>query len=262
VTLEGFSYGGQTASLQAMLIEDVWAKALITKVNAGGYGTLFFRQDNPVGLYWRDAGVKEAWGGYDWTRADFRTKAGKLVYHRITGASNDTLVNFDIDVFRYCDSQRVACFGLWHDAGHGAPPAALNLPFGQMFSGPDMDVRHDKPLIIFTQSTANNWSSIGHYNLGLEYRTDGISDTASRLVVPVRYVHRTGIGYGVPDQPRQATFTLTVRRLPKFNPRAGELINWKLGEQQGTAITDAGEITIAGMTLASSATYTTLEIWR
>jgi hypothetical protein len=262
-TLLGCSYGGSTSILQSMLIPDPWARALVNKVRACVPPTLMVKQEAPQGNYWRDGNIRQSWGAFDWTLADVRRYANPYAYHRINGSPADTAVVFDLAFFRdVCDAQQVACFGTWHNAGHSIAEPGVNLPFGDLFSGLDSQARLDRPLIVFTDSSANYWGPRGHYNLGLEYHTAGISDTANRLAVPVRYLHRTGMGGGIPDQPAAATFSITLRRIPYFNPRPGETLVYRLAGLQGSTTAGAGEVTITGLTLQSSDQYTTLEILR
>ena len=111
------------------------------------------------------------------------------------------------------------------------------------FSGPDSDSRLDKILPVFTGSTANFFSIVegqpgfvrGHYNLGLEWNslTQPVP-TATTLTLPIRYRRHTGFGTGsvyadgvvsgpdnksanwIPDQPKSATFNITLRRTGYF----------------------------------------------
>lgn len=262
-TLLGCSYGGSTSILQSMLIPDPWARALVNKVSACVPPTLLVKQTPPVGQYWTVRGIAETWGAFDWTRADFRTHADPYKYYRIVGSPVDTAVVFDLAILDVCEQQQLACFALWHNAGHNLTEPGVYLPFQALYSGPDSQARLDKPIVSFTSSTANyRGSARGHYNLGMEHKTAGISDAANRLAVPIRYLRRTGMGGGIPDQSHATTFNITIRRIPNFNLRSGETLVYRLADVQGTATAGTGEITINGLTLASSEAYTDLVLIR
>ncbi len=185
ITLEGDTYGGTTGILQSVILPDQWWRHQIAIVNAVVPHTLFVRVDTTHGSieeggdgidqsggYWRDPAVRLAWGSYDPDRADIvkRVQTVRNIYFRIDGSPVDTSVVFDIDFFRkVCDDGKVACFGTWHNAGHNLDETDVNLPFSELYSGPDMSVRLDRMLPIFTHSTANYWGPRGHYNLGLEW---------------------------------------------------------------------------------------------
>lgn len=257
ITLEGCSYGGSTALLQSMLMPDVWTKALITVVSACVPPTLMVKQETPVGNYWRDVSIQRSWGSFDWTRADIRQHINRLAYYRIVGSPGDTSVVFDLAIFEVCDELKIACFGMWHNYGHAPSEPGINLPFQNIYSGPDMVVRLDKPLIIFTKSSANYWGALrGHYNLGLEYRSASIVSSDRLLVVPVRYRRTVNIGGGVPDQPTSASFEFTTRRIKLPD---GEY-RWTLAQQSGTTSVVNGELSIEGLVLAHSETYSDLRI--
>jgi len=261
ITLEGSSYGGTTAILQSVILPDRLWRRQISIVNAHVPQTLFV---SPNGGYWRDPAVRLAWGSYDTNKADIVKRANKVrhIYYRVNGSPADTAVVFDLDFFRQvCDQRKIACFGTWHDTGHNLTEPGVNLPFLSLYSGPDMQVRLDTLLPVFTNSTANYWGRRGHYNLGLEWAnvSQPFIDTKNRVVVPVRYLRHTNLGGDIPDQPLTATFDLTITRPTKFTLPVGQLVNWSLGEQSGQlTVTKAGEVTVLQITLDSSSEYTSL----
>jgi hypothetical protein len=259
VTLEGTSEGGTYSILQSILAPD-FLQRNISIVDATLPHTNFV---SPNGQYWIDPAVRAAWGNFDYRLADVETAmaSGKLdnIYFRIRGASNDSLGRVDLAFFSACDRWRIACYGTWDQGGHSATgEPGVNLPRG-LYSGPGSQVRLDQPLIVFTHSTANYWGVRGHFNAGLEWKA--AIDTKDRVVVPIRYVAHQNMGGDIPDQPRAATFDLTVRRFKAFQPRVGERLRYVIGPVSGDVlITVAGEITITGLTLESSETYTELRI--
>lgn len=257
VTLEGTSYGGTGAILQSLLLKDAdpfW-QAMTVRVFATIPQTLVVKPE--TGVYWKDPAVQHAWQGQDWRKADIIARADELkhIYYRVNGSPADTTVVFDLDFFRlFCEAKRIACFGTWHGAGHTPAEPGINLPFAELYSGPDSEIRHDTPLPVFTGSTANHWGARGHYNLGLEWRRG--TATADEVVMPIRYRQHASLGLDIPDQPAGATFDLTLRRLWPFRARAGDQVAWSVGDQSGVARVEVeGEVMITGITIQSGAGY-------
>jgi len=264
VHLEGSSYGGTGAILQSMMLREVdtWWADLIAVVNANVPHTLFVKN-------WKnDPAVNVAWEGYDRSGADVETQMAKgnldNIYYRVNGSPADTSVIFDIEFFELCQRYEIACFGTWHAGGHNAHEAGINMPFYALYAGPDIDVRIDEMLPVFTNSTANHWGEArGHYNLGLSWHQGQyFIDSKDGVIVPLRYKAHRNIGGEVPDQPNNATFDLTIRRIEKFATDIGSRVRWQLGDRaSGTAtITKEGEVSIKNLTLSTSENYTSLLI--
>ena len=124
------------------------------------------------------------------------------------------------------------------------------------------------PLPVFTASTANAWGDRGHYNLGLGWDASGMESTDEEVVVPLRYRRHTGLtddpaAKPLADQPRQATFDLTLRKAPLFKKHKGRRMQWRIAgtDQRGVATVAAdGSLTIEGITLASSENYSELHV--
>lgn len=272
ITLRGTSYGGTGSILQSMLMPQ--GRALITVVQANIPHTLFVKQDpdsgdnvDERGHYYRDPAVQLAWGDVDPAEADFAraAAANKIshIYYRINGATNDNLGIVDLDFFRYCDEYKIACFGTWHTGGHNTSEPGVNLPFTALYTAPEMDVKLGQLLPVFTHSSANNWGARGHYNLGLSWNSSGIERSANKLVVPIRYKRSTQLG-PLEDQPRDATFNLTLRHVGKMRFFRGKTLYWTLGSKSGTTTVSLrgskNVITINGLNLDSSDDYTDLTI--
>lgn len=270
VMLVGRSYGGTGAILQTVVLPDPGWRSQLSIVWADIPHTLFVKPDATPGilfdegLYWRDAAVRLAWGNFDPAKADIIQQADTVehIYYRVNGSPADVSVHFDLDFFReLCDGKKIACFGTWHNAGHASSEPGINLPFFNLFSSPDMDVRLDQILPVFTNSTANYWGPRGHYNLGLEW-SDGkdFIDTEALISVPIRYRRRTNLGADIPDQPETVTFDVTLRRVKNFDLPLLSEVAWVFGDQSGfAAINAAGEVTVEGLSLTSPQ-YTRLEI--
>lgn len=256
VTVEGVSEGATFGILQSILAPD-FLQRQISIVDATLPHTNFV---SPNGQYWIDPAVRAAWGNFDYHLADVETAmaSGKLnnIYFRIRGATNDSLGRVGMEFFRGCDIYRIACFGTWDLGGHSATgEVGVNLPRGLYNEGQE-PVRLDSPLCVFTNSTANFFGERGHYNLGLS----GVVRVQSEksVLAILRYRSTSNIGGGIPDQPASATFDLTLRRTKLTDGS----YHWTLGQQSGSATAQAREITITGLTLESSETYTELRIER
>ena len=262
--LEGTSYGGTGAILQSMMLQQVdpwWGKKL-SVVRADIPHTKFTKN-------WLDSKpVNVAWEGYDRDGADIETQManGSLdhIYYRVNGSPSDTAVIFDTEFFRDCDTYRIACFGTWHNAGHNLQEQGIALPFLDLYAGEDMDVRLDRMLPVFTNSSANHWGELrGHYNLGLSWNQGSdFLDLPGKVVVPIRYKAHRNIGGDIPDQPEIATFDMTIRRIENFPTAIGSKVRWQLhGRSSGVAtVSRAGEVTITGLSLPDSDAYARLTL--
>jgi hypothetical protein len=250
VTIEGTSEGGTFGVLQSM-IAPYLLQSQIAIVDATSPQT-------NLDFYYKDPAVRMAWGNFDISQLNFETVAasGKLdnIYYRIRGGTNDTLGLIDLDFFRTCDRFRISCFGTWDLGGHNADgEAGVNLPRGTYNEG-QPPIRLDQPLPVFTQSTSNQWGPRGHYNLGLAARNTRTSD--GNMLGELRYKRCTNLGADIPDQPDSATFDFTLRRI---KATVGQVFTYTIGAQSGVVTVEkTNEITIPGITLASSNYYTTL----
>lgn len=282
--MEGDSYGGTGAILQSMLLRkaDPFWHELLVVVIARNPHTLFV--ENGMSNH---PPVKLAWGGNlfssdtEWFQkrarhANFKMEAEKWKlqghYYKIVGSPADTVVNFDVKIFDYCDQYKIYCFGLMHNAGHASPEPGINLPWEDVYPGNQMDIRFDKMLTVFTNSSANHvWCgqdvpcARGHYNLGWAYRTTegNYSESTSEITIPIRYKRHINIGGGIPDQPASATVDVTVRRLQAFVIKAGDQLEWSLDGTGLSGVVTAdrdGEVTIPGISMNSSIDYTILRI--
>jgi hypothetical protein len=266
-------------------------------------------------MYYLDpAAVKLAWDDpANAETADIIANADALkgIYYGVFGNSQDVVTKFDLEFFTlFCETKKIACMGAWMAGGHGFPDTGLVKNYNRStavglpahvppwhgptgpFSGPDSDSRLDRILPVFTNSTANFFSSVprkpgylrGHYNLGLEWNSSTQPiPTVKKLSLPIRYRRHTGFGTGtvyaygkevgpdtnkanwIPDQPNSVTFDITLRRTEDFALPVGKDICYTLPEQgdnpkqSGSAtVTVADEITITGLTLDTSTAYTNL----
>ena len=261
ITLEGFSYGGSTSILQSMLLPEEWRKQ-VSIVNATLPPLMFVKNTDPIGNYWLDPRIQLAWGDFDISRADITKVDVSHIYYRIRAASNDNIPVFDLAFFHNCDTRKIACFGQWHDGDHSwgdkkATPE-YQVAMEKLYSGPDMSVRLDRLLPIFTNSTANYMveHERGHYNLGLEWKDAGIVDKLNKIVLPIRYRRYTNMGEGLEDQPENATFDLTIRRPQHFVLNLGQEVHYQIEDiSDNVTVEVENEITIPDIILASSTEY-------
>ncbi len=253
VTLEGTSEGGSWAIIQSMISPE-FLRAQISVVDATLPHTLIVKTT-------RDPSVFAAWGNFDLGLMDFRVQAaaGKLshIYFRVKGATNDSLGVVDTEFFRICDHYRIACFGTFDQGGHSATgEAGVSLPRSTYNEG-QAPIRRDSVLPVFTSSSANLWGERGHYNLGLSAKNSRTN--SGTLSIELRYLRHTNIGGGIPDQPEQATFNLTLRRT-KWTETS---VHYSISNgQSGTTQVTGGELTIEGITLQSSEQHSTLTVTR
>ena len=259
IALRGSSAGAtamntQTPAMSAFAVQ----QQFVTAYGSRAF-TLFFKEGH---IYSEDAAVQNAWAGYDITKADWRIAAanGSIshIYYSMHGGKNDyQLGAVDTEYFALCDQHKIACFGTWDQGGHThAGEAGVNLPRA-LYASPAMDHRLDRMLPIFTKSTANSPLDglRGHYNLGLSADMTRFTDHSALISTYVRYLRHTNIGADIADQPEEATFTYTLRRIKNFEFEIGETLNWSItGTPQSGSITvsKAGEITIPNITLPSS----------
>ncbi|MEZ5502868.1 MAG: hypothetical protein R3E50_09475 [Halioglobus sp.] len=289
VALTGQCYGGAAAFHQALMLPDPYWQKHISIVHVDTPGMLMVNHKVDVtlpggnpryseGYYFRNPAMPYAWGSYNIAKADYLNpiNLGKVdhIYFRAVGAVIEDDIGFARDFFKkVCDGQRVACYGQWYRSNHDFPDPNPTTPkwykdsMGSRYSGPDMYVRLDLMLPIFTNSTANDWGPYGHYNMGLEWSNAKSSyiDTPTRISIPIRYRRRTGM-VNTKDQPPSVKFDFTVRRTQKFELPLGKVLNWSL-QQEGLepqsgqiTVTKAGDLTIPGVRLKNNNKYTNIVI--
>ncbi|MFT4613986.1 MAG: hypothetical protein ACI9NT_001128 [Bacteroidia bacterium] len=160
--------------------------------------------------------------------------AAQNIHYRLAGRNLEPF-------FHACEQWLVACTGVWSATG-------------KVTLKPEVPVRLNQVLPIFTAASTNRWAANGHYNQGLQYQARGITRSAARIVVPVRYLAGD-------QQAPGASFNLTLRRLGEFTRHAGREVSWTLSgtAQKGTVlVSEAGSLTLEGLTLDSSTRYSKL----
>lgn len=275
MTLTGASQGGLGSILHSMRwVDESWRRH-ITVVDAAIHDWFFVAPD---GYYWRNPGIAKTWAGYDIALLDVESNmaAGRLdrIYYKLFWNSDDTTSNpRNAEFHILADQHGIATFGVWTKNGHSPVcEKGINLPCSQRFSGPfahslwEFQPLLDKAYSAFCHSSANRaCDGRGHHNLGLERDYINTVDAVDRLQIPIRYRQHTGTGSACLEQPPSATFSLTLRDqlYNKFKFVAGEVVHVRVGDTHGAVlIQKTGEVTIPGITLPSSASYTNVEVWR
>lgn len=268
IELGGNSYGAIGSILQSMILPEIQSR--IAVVNVLVPSTLFVKSmESPGGL---TVHADKAWGNFDRDKADFRKVAptGKLnhIFYRIHGGSQDTQVGFDTEFFDVCNNNKIACLGTWHGIGHAGNEPGINLDTALFPGDPNMDVRLDKVLPIFTNSTANAKYAVsgdptfdrrGHYNLGLSWHANNTVDNVSELSVPLKYkafknFTTDPVNLPFPDMKNEITASVTLRRAQNFVITPGATYHWTRGAQSGTVVAHPTlpEVTIDGVHFVSS----------
>ncbi len=275
---QGHCYGGHASMNQALLLPDPSWQKQVSIVHAGTTGLMFA---TPGGRLSMDANAQYAWAGFDSALADYTLHLDKLknIYFRVTGShpfTDDILYNLEFFT-QVCNAGKIACYGQWHDSGHMdndlKAPTWYDQSYQDLYTDNLMDWRLDSMKVIFTHATSNYLSNApehlrGHWNLGLGFNSvqktrptgcDGNypvwTDSTDIVVVPIRYIRRTGMGVGLPDQPMTSTFDLTIRPMA-FLLHAGDLVSWQVGSQAGQVVADEGQVTVPQITLGSGSAFT------
>lgn len=269
ITLTGTEYGGTGAIMQSFIIPRIQKR--ISVVYAKRPITQFQEWTYTEYLY-----VPLAWGNNKPSTVDFNrlAKTGKLdnIWYRIDGSTaltdNGNSTPLHLEFFRHCNTHRIACLGTWHaSANNTNSEPGITIPQDK-YPDPNMTVRLDKPLPVFTNFSQNSWQPRGYYNLGLSWNTAGIKETESALTLPLKYFANRGMSKNasrpVANQRVAATTSVTVRRSKIFFMNPGDTIAWAYGSQRGSVVADAKhEATINKLRLTSSATsYTDLVLTR
>jgi hypothetical protein len=264
ITLQGSSEGGDFAMFQSMILPEPW-RSMIMTVDAKRVFTMFTKLKCVPGKACKLADAMRAWGNYDISQLDvekfFASGRADNIHFSIDGATNDDLGLVDLEFFRLCDKYKISCRGTWDLGGHelyGEP--GINLP-RMVYEDFSNRPRNDRPRVIFTESSANNYGARGHYNIGLSGFV-GVSD-GGRLGenVYLRYRRYTALGGGIPDTDPTVTTTVTLRGMKQLH--AGDVVHYTLNENSGEALVlKDGEVTIPYLALKTSAIYTNLTITR
>jgi hypothetical protein len=277
ITLAGDDFGGAGAILQSFifpriqsLLSVVYARRAVTLLDEWNYTESMY-----IGLAWGNSvtemGPTHQYATHDLAKVNFAKVAatGALdnIWYRIDGSTapvddgNNTTLHPEF--FRQCDELKIGCLGTWNVAINAIAEPGVTIPHVK-YPDPNMIVRLDKPMPVFTNFSQNSWAARGYYNLGLSWNTAGITESATSLTLPIKYKANTNMSSDpakpVANQGHTAITSVTVRHPRVFKIQPGEKISWRFGTQSGYVIADAkGEVTVKNLQLASSdSAYTDL----
>ena len=272
VMLTGSDYGGIGSINQSMVLPRVRDQVAIVYSTASWTNLV----EHPSG-YDASTEIQTAWGSNDPDSVNFNVQAatGALdhIFYRVHGSTQDNETPLSQSFFTACNDYKIACLGTWHaavphggDPGHQGGEDGIDLP-SILFPDANMDVRLDQPLIVYTNSTGNQFGLRGHYNLGLSWDSAGIVADTDSLTVPLKYTHATGLSSdpekALPDQPTDITVSVTIRRSNTFIIQPSQSVEWSYGGQGGiVTANNQGEVTIDGLAMSSSSAYSDLVLSR
>jgi hypothetical protein len=143
------------------------------------------------------------------------------------------------------------------------------------FEVEEQDVTLDRAHPAITHSTGNypqraaqrlNYTKFprGHYNMGITWNHANIIDDESQIVFPLKYMQRTNLGKGIPDQPQKIKISVTPRRAQHFKLRDGETLKWSWdgGALSGQATVEGDTVTMEAIPLVSGEDYKNLRLYR
>jgi hypothetical protein len=215
-----------------------------------------------------EAQVKAAWGAKVqnsdfYSAVDIRKQWRKVqdIHFHWRGGQNDNYDRFDTEFIDICERHKISCSLTWLQSGHSTTEPGYSLDM-QLFTDPNQDVTLDKILPVITNNTSNYHGELrGYHNRGVTWNHRAMEDRKDRIVIPLQYRAMKNLGPGLPDQPKQVTFSLTPRHVKHFPLRPGNQVKWQFGSQQGLAIVAAdGLVTIDNLTLRSGEGYRSLLI--
>lgn len=279
MVLKGGSMGGGGSLYQAMLMPAPW-KNQIAYVTAAIGGMLPRHYAGLLSGSWpADSGAGAAY----WDSVDFAIQAVsdpviRNMHFRHRFSSNDSFWgDAPMRWIGECETNKVSCAASWVQNGHSSTEAGVATMVNEFIHNddPNTDVTLDRAYPAFTNSTGNYPTTQalrmdtttyprGHYNLGITWHTANTVDTTTEIVIPIKYVARTSIGGGIPDQPSNITVSITPRRAKNFVLANGETINWTWdgGAMSGTAVVSNGEVTVDNIPLVSGDDYKPMRFYK
>ena len=253
----GSSIGSYRCSALAMDLKDEFHRSRFTLISVFSGATDL---DSPRNTYGPE--VED----FDFSRVDFSVQAaaGKLDNQFWVYVVDDADTSVAVDTAKKaaeCNQYRIKCKIFKHPFGHGGPNWSMHDPrLRGLYNGPDEQHRLDLPVIVFTNSSADDLSGDwGIYGYGNTYNAAGIVDTSSLLKVPLGYRPITDPLTGI-NMPPSATSDVTIR--PRhFEIISGNQYRYQFGDIIGYSTAEkSGEITIPSVSLSNDLSYTMLEI--
>lgn len=228
-----------------------------------------------------DSGESAAlWDAIDFSIQSRRDAIVRGLHYRQQFSTDDRFSegpegNTQLEWVNLCEAQHISAVATWVRNGHSNTERGVLLPDIKPFEVPEQDVTLDRAHPCFTHSTGN-WPLTatdrpyrdiyprGHYNIGLTWDHAHIVDSLAEIVFPIQYIHRTGFGGGIPDQPESITVNVTPRRPKHFVIRDGERLRWSWdgGTLTGVAQVQGDVVTAEGIPLSSGAGFKRLRFYR
>lgn len=281
IVLTGNSMGGTGAIVQTMILPAPW-RARIAYAT-GSIGVLLPRRVNQrdqgqFGRWPRDDTRTSVWDAIDFALLARSDPIVRGMHYRHLFSTNDPFSagpdgNTQLEFVNLVESNRIGGAFFWVRNGHNGAEPGINRPWLTGFEVPEQDVTLDRAHPAITASTGNYPLSAaeredevrfprGHYNMGITWDHARIVDSESELAFPLKYVRRTGIGGGIPDQPEQITISVTPRRSRHFAFVDGQVLNWSWdgGALSGSVNVHGDTVTIDGIPLRSGEPYKVLRI--
>jgi len=185
----------------------------------------------------------------------------RTTFISIDGATNDNLGLVDLEFFRLCDKYKISCRGTWDLGGHELyGEAGINLP-RMVYEDFSNRPRNDRPRVIFTESSINNYGPRGFVNIGLSGYASSNDWVNGTLRIQVRFLRPNVSGGDFDPIAESTTTTVTLRGMKQLHP--GDIVHYTLGDNFGEAlVTKGGEVSLPYLTLESSTQYSTLILTR
>ncbi len=147
--------------------------------------------------------MRRLWGDELLDSADVRKQWRKIVdiHFNWRGGSNDSLGTFDQEFLDICEQRKISCSAVWLKSGHGTRESGYSLST-DLWLDSNQDVSLDRILPVITRNSSNyHGAERGYHNRGISWNYAGLADTASAIVIPLKYVAQKNIGPELPDQP-------------------------------------------------------------
>lgn len=284
IVLEGNSMGGAGAVIQTMILPDPWRSQIA--YSAGRIGPMLPREvaKKSPGQYASmapDRGrYRDAWDSIDFSIQAATDPVVRGMHYRHRFGSDDVFSggpsgSTQLEFVNLVEKHKIGGAFAWAKSNHGTNEPGVRLPNLMKFETRGMDVTLDRAHPAITGSTGNypltskervdeSRFPRGHYNMGITWHHASILDTENVIVFPLKYVHRSGIGKDIPDQPMEITVNVTPRRPKNFVLADGETLKWAFdrGALKGTAVVEGDTVTVEGIPLKSGDPYKKLRFYR
>lgn len=282
IIVNGNSMGGQGSVVQTMILPEPWRSKIAYSMNI--VGVILPRrvnQKNPgqYGMFPPDtAENKDFWDSFDFEIQAANDPIVRGIHYRGVFGSYDSFSagpdgSTQTEFVNLLEKNKIGGAFSWRSAGHDATEPGVTIPDLRIFESPYQDITLDRAHPAITDSTGNlpllasqridevNHPR-GHYNMGIIWDHANIVDDTTKIVFPLKYVRRTAMGTGVPDQPLNITISVTPRRPRHFVIRHGDILKWSWdgGAKSGTVFVVGDTVTVPLIPLVSGQAFKNLII--